>query len=141
MELSKVLDGFIDADTLIIKAQVQVIRFDTEHSSFLQPFLIICLLHCIVCIVKYYIYHMLQNLILNSIKNQCYQIFFLDALCNGNMFSNHRYSSHFYPVLICLFHSFLTFPSTVLLGTLLSDSNQYHNLSLLMLLLQCGTEL
>lgn len=27
MELSKVLDGFIDADTLIIKAQVQVIRF------------------------------------------------------------------------------------------------------------------
>lgn len=26
MELSKVLDGFIDADTLIIKAQVQVIR-------------------------------------------------------------------------------------------------------------------
>lgn len=29
MELSKVLDGFIDADTLIIKAQVQVIRFYT----------------------------------------------------------------------------------------------------------------
>lgn len=27
MELSKVLDGFIDADTLIIKAQVQVIRY------------------------------------------------------------------------------------------------------------------
>lgn len=27
MELSKVLDGFIDSDTLIIKAQVQVIRF------------------------------------------------------------------------------------------------------------------
>lgn len=27
MELSKVLDGFVDADTLIIKAQVQVIRF------------------------------------------------------------------------------------------------------------------
>ena len=27
MELSKVLDGFIDADTLIIKAQVQVIRW------------------------------------------------------------------------------------------------------------------
>lgn len=26
MELSKVLDGFVDADTLIIKAQVQVIR-------------------------------------------------------------------------------------------------------------------
>lgn len=26
MELSKVLDGFIDSDTLIIKAQVQVIR-------------------------------------------------------------------------------------------------------------------
>lgn len=26
MELSKVMDGFIDADTLIIKAQVQVIR-------------------------------------------------------------------------------------------------------------------
>jgi hypothetical protein len=26
MELSKVLDGFIDADTLIIKAQVQVIK-------------------------------------------------------------------------------------------------------------------
>lgn len=31
MELSKVLDGFIDADTLIIKAQVQVIRFGTHH--------------------------------------------------------------------------------------------------------------
>lgn len=27
MELSKVLDGFVDADTLKIKAQVQVIRF------------------------------------------------------------------------------------------------------------------
>lgn len=27
MELSKVVDGFIDSDTLIIKAQVQVIRF------------------------------------------------------------------------------------------------------------------
>lgn len=27
MELSKVLEGFIDADTLIIKAQVQVIRY------------------------------------------------------------------------------------------------------------------
>lgn len=27
MELSKVFDGFIDADTLIIKAQVQVIRY------------------------------------------------------------------------------------------------------------------
>lgn len=27
MELSKVLDGFTVADTLVIKAQVQVIRF------------------------------------------------------------------------------------------------------------------
>lgn len=27
MELSEVLDGFIDADTLIIKAKVQVVRF------------------------------------------------------------------------------------------------------------------
>ncbi|PWA51782.1 MATH domain-containing protein [Artemisia annua] len=27
MELSKVMDGFVDGDTLIIKAQVQVIRF------------------------------------------------------------------------------------------------------------------
>lgn len=34
MELSKVLDGFIDADTLIIKAQVQVIRFYTVLKCF-----------------------------------------------------------------------------------------------------------
>lgn len=27
MELSKVLDGFVENDTLVIKAQVQVIRF------------------------------------------------------------------------------------------------------------------
>ncbi|KAK4421522.1 TNF receptor-associated factor1b, partial [Sesamum alatum] len=38
MELSKVLDGFIDADTLIIKAQVQVIR---ERAD--RPF---CCLDC-----------------------------------------------------------------------------------------------
>ncbi|XP_022851471.1 MATH domain-containing protein At5g43560-like isoform X2 [Olea europaea var. sylvestris] len=31
MELSKLLDGFIDADTLIIKAQVQVIRERTDY--------------------------------------------------------------------------------------------------------------
>ncbi|CAN4091831.1 unnamed protein product [Withania somnifera] len=31
MELSKVLDGFVDADTLIIKAQVQVIREKTDN--------------------------------------------------------------------------------------------------------------
>lgn len=34
MELSKVLDGFVDADTLIIKAQVQVIRSFTSPSLF-----------------------------------------------------------------------------------------------------------
>ncbi|KAK9087302.1 hypothetical protein Syun_029696 [Stephania yunnanensis] len=33
MELSKVLDGFIVSDTLVIKAQVQVIRFDWLSSS------------------------------------------------------------------------------------------------------------
>lgn len=33
MELSKVLDGFIDADTLIIKAQVQVIRCSMVKTS------------------------------------------------------------------------------------------------------------
>lgn len=33
MELSKVLDGFIDADTLIIKAQVQVIRYSLYFLS------------------------------------------------------------------------------------------------------------
>lgn len=39
MELSKVLDGFIDADTLIIKAQVQVIRclvFDVSQLFFVS---------------------------------------------------------------------------------------------------------
>ncbi|XP_059298963.1 TNF receptor-associated factor homolog 1a-like isoform X3 [Lycium ferocissimum] len=38
MELSKVVDGFIDADTLIIKAQIQVIRERVE-----RPF------HCLDC--------------------------------------------------------------------------------------------
>ncbi|XP_060215857.1 TNF receptor-associated factor homolog 1a-like isoform X4 [Lycium barbarum] len=38
MELSKVVDGFIDADTLVIKAQIQVIRERAE-----RPF------HCLDC--------------------------------------------------------------------------------------------
>lgn len=34
MELSKVVEGFVDADTLVIKAQVQVIR-QVRDTSFL----------------------------------------------------------------------------------------------------------
>lgn len=46
MELSKVSDGFVDADTLIIKAQVQVIRYFTilRESSYFRRKLRYCYL-------------------------------------------------------------------------------------------------
>ena len=44
MELSKVLDGFTVAETLVIKAQVQVIRYDFRIKGFCSDAVIIIFL-------------------------------------------------------------------------------------------------
>ena len=60
MELSKVLEGFTVANTLVIKAQVQVIRYSSEHK----------MLGCKVLIPCHVVHHHAQSIAANAEKGQ-----------------------------------------------------------------------